>query len=244
MRSRALLAIPVLAAVGMLAAQVITSQAAGNPQLDGLVMAGSPAASLLSLKQGGVDVTTLTAGTYDIAIADEAMNHDFQVLGAGVADGSGVPETFPSSAPKRITVAFVPGTYDIHCSAHLSMRKTFTVTAPVTTTTATTAPPPAPPPPPVPPPPTAKPTLVKAKIGPGGGSLSPATAVAGPATITLVDRSRRGNAHLKGPGVNVRTGIRSKAVRRVDATLQAGTYRLIDDAHPKRRARTLVVTAP
>ena len=127
------------------------------------------------------------------------------------------------------------------------MHKPLTVIAAPTTTTTTTAPPPAPPPPatPPPPPPAADPPVVRVrvKLGPAGLTLAPRTAVAGAATITLTDRSKLGNVHLKGPGVNVHTGVRSTVTRTVGATLRPGTYRLTDDAHPRRKARTMVVTA-
>ncbi len=242
---RTLLAVPILAVAGLFAAQAVTSQAA-NPQLDAGVAAGSPDPSLLTLKQGTSDVATIAAGTYDIAINDQASNHSWLIQGPGVATtGSDVSGTGSTT----ITVTLSPGTYSYFCgnSFHTTMHKALTVVAAPTTTTTTTAPPPAPPPPatPPPPPPAADPPVVKVrvKLGPAGLTLAPRSAVAGAATITLADRSKLGNVHLKGPGVNVHTGVRSKVTRTVDATLRPGTYRLTDDAHPRRKARTMVVTA-
>lgn len=240
---RTLLAVPILAVAGLFAAQAVTSQAA-NPQLAASVAVGAmPSASLLSFTQSGIPIATLTAGTYDITIDDMAVNHNVHFSGAGVDDGTSIG----AAEVKTITVTFQAGTYNYMCQQHPgSMSVPFTVVAPTTTTT-TTAPPPAPPPPatPPPPPPAADPPVVKVrvKLGPAGLTLAPRTAVAGAATITLTDRSKLGNVHLKGPGVNVHTGVRSTVTRTVDATLRPGTYRLTDDAHPRRKARTMVVTA-
>ena len=241
---RVVLAVPILAVAGLFAAQTVTSQAA-NPQLDAAVAAGTPDPRLLSLKQGASDVSTLAAGTYDIVINDQAMNHSWAIQGPGVpVAGSDVSGTGTTT----ITVTLAPGSYDYLCtnSFHTNMHKPFTVVAAPTTTTTTTAPPPPAPPPPAtppPPPPAPDPTVVRAKLGPVGLSLTPKTALAGAASITLADRSKLGNVHLKGPGVNVRTGVRSKVTRTVAATLRPGTYRLTDDAHPRRKAQTLVVSA-
>ena len=243
---RTLLAVPILAVAGLFAAQAVTSQAA-NPQLDAGVIGGAPSPTLLSLKQGASDISTVTAGTYDIVINDQTANHSWLIQGPGVAaSGSDVSGTGTTT----IAVTLSPGTYDYFCgnASHPTMHNPLTVVAAPTTTTTTTAPPPAPPPPPATPPappPAADPTVVKVKVklGPAGLTLAPRTAVAGAATITLTDRSKLGNVHLKGPGVNVHTGVRSKSTRTVDATLRPGTYRLTDDAHPSRKARTMVVTA-
>ena len=237
---RVVLAVPILAVAGLFAAQVVTSEAA--TQLNAGVVDGLTSAGLLSFTQNGADVTTLTAGTYDIAIVDQATNHNVHFSGPGVDAFTDINNT----ETKTVTVEFQAGSYNLHCDRHSSMVKAFTVVAaPAPTTTTTAPPPPAPPPPaaPPPPPPPGDPTVVKAKLGPAGLSLTPKTAVAGAATITLADRSKLGNVHLKGPGVNVRTGVRPKVLRTVAATLRPGTYRLTDDAHPRRKARTLVVSA-
>ena len=235
-----LLAVPVLAVAGLFAAQAVTSQAA--TRLNAGVVDGFTSSSLLSFTQNGTEVTTLTAGTYDIAIVDSATNHNVHFSGPGVDGFTSIdnPET------KTITVTFQAGSYNLHCDRHSSMMKTFTVVAAPTTTTTTATPPPPPPPPPAtppPPPPAPDPTVVKAKLGSAGLTLTPKTAVAGAATITLTDGSKLGNLRLKGPGLNVHTGVRSKGTRTVTATLKAGSYRLTDDAHPRRKARTLIVSA-
>ena len=237
---RTLLAGPILAVAGLFAAEAVTSQAA--TQLNAGVVDGATSPTLLSFTENGSDVATLTAGTYTIVIDDLATNHNVHFSGPGIDQATSID----NAEMKTITVTFQAGTFNLHCDRHGSMVRTFTVVAAPTTTT-TTAPPPAPPPPatPPPPPPTADPPLVRVrvKLGPAGLTLAPMTAVAGAATITLTDRSKLGNVHLKGPGVNVHTGVRSRVTRTVDATLRPGTYRLTDDAHPRRKARTMVVTA-
>ena len=237
---RTLLAVRILAVAGLFAAQAVTSQAA-NPQLGAFVTDGLIGPDLLTFNQGGNPVTTLTAGSYDLSLVDDTTNHNIHFSGPGVDELTPVTDV----DSRQITVTFQPGSYNLHCDQHSSMIKLFTVVAAPTTTTTTTTTPPPPPPPaaPPPPPPAPDPTVVKAKLGPSGLTLAPRTAVAGGATITLTDRSKLGNVHLKGPGVNVHTGVRSKSTRTVAATLRPGTYRLTDDAHPRRKARTMVVTA-
>ena len=241
---RLLLAVPILAVAGLFAARAVTSQAMGNPQLNAVVAQGSPDPLLLSLKQGASDVSTLTAGTYDIAIDDQATNHSWVIQGPGV---SAIGSSVAGTGATAITVILSPGSYEYLCTNpfHTNMHNSLTVVAAPTTTATTTAPPPPPPPPatPPPPPPAPDPAVVKAKLGSAGLTMTPKTAVAGVATITLTDGSKLGNLRLKGPGLNVHTSVRSKVTRTFTATLKAGSYRLTDDAHPRRKARTLIVSA-
>ncbi len=58
--------------------------------------------------------------------------------------------------------------------------------------------------------------------------------------ISVRDSSAVDNLHLRGPGVNRRTGIAFRGVVKWTLTLAAGRYRVSSDAHPTL-ARTLVV---
>ena len=76
------------------------------------------------------------------------------------------------------TVTFTNGTYRFQCDAHsTSMRGRFTVGT------------------------VAASNVLKASVGPKRTiTLQPKTVAAGPARITVVDRSRTDNFHLVGPG--------------------------------------------
>jgi hypothetical protein len=54
------------------------------------------------------------------------------------------------------------------------------------------------------------------------------------------DASATDNLHLKGKGVDRKTGVAFKGVARWTVTLKAGTYRVSSDAH-RTLARTIAV---
>jgi hypothetical protein len=82
-------------------------------------------------------------------------------------------------------------------------------------------------------------------VGPGATiSLRAAkgSIAAGPATITVRDRTAKDNFHLTGPGINRKTGIASKTTVTWKVTLVAGrryTYR--SDAHARLK-KTFIPT--
>ena len=88
-----------------------------------------------------------------------------------------------------------------------------------------------------------------ARVGPGttitlkraDGSvvthLSPGTK-----RITVSDRASNHNFHLKGPGVDRRTGISFTGRRYWTVTLSAGTYTYLCDVHPTTMRRTFNVS--
>jgi plastocyanin len=165
----------------------------------------------------GRAVTSLDPGTYDIEVHDLSEEHNFHLTGPGVDQATDI-----ASAQDAVwTVTFINGTYRFQCDAHsTTMRGRFTV--------GTVA---------------APPTALKASVGPRLKiALQPKTATAGPAKITVTDRSRTDNFHLVGPGVNRKTGVAFRGRVTWRLTLQAGRYTYRSDKH-KRLRGSLAVTS-
>jgi plastocyanin len=189
---------------------------ADNPKLVATV--GRNDTFSISLQDAsGRAVTSLDPGTYDIEVHDLSEEHNFHLLGPGVDQATAVAAVQDATW----TVTFVSGTYRFQCDAHSStMRGRFTV--------GTVA---------------APPTALRGSVGPKLKiALAPKTVTAGPAKITVVDRSRTDNFHLVGPGVNRKTGVAFRGRVRWTVTLQAGRYKYQSDKH-KRLRGALTVTA-
>jgi plastocyanin len=189
---------------------------ADNPKLVATV--GRNDTFSISLQDAsGRAVTSLDPGTYDIEVHDLSEEHNFHLFGPGVDQSTAI------AAVQDVTwtVTFVNGTYRFQCDAHSStMRGRFTV--------GTVA---------------APPTALRGSVGPKLKiALAPKTVTAGPARITVVDRSRTDNFHLVGPGVNRKTGVAFRGRVTWTVTLQAGRYKYRSDKH-KRLQGALTVTA-
>jgi plastocyanin len=189
---------------------------ADNPKLVATV--GRNDTFSISLQDAsGRAVTSLDPGTYDIEVHDLSEEHNFHLFGPGVDQSTAI------AAVQDVTwtVTFVNGTYRFQCDAHSStMRGRFTV--------GTVA---------------APPTALRGSVGPKLKiALAPKTVTAGPARITVVDRSRTDNFHLVGPGVNRKTGVAFRGRVTWTVTLQAGRYKYRSDRH-KRLQGALTVTA-
>jgi hypothetical protein len=190
---------------------------ADNPKL--VAMVGRNDSFSISLQDAsGRAVTSLDPGTYDIEVHDLSEEHNFHLTGPGVDQATAI-----ASVQDAVwTVTFVNGTYRFQCDAHSStMRGRFTV--------GTVA---------------APPTAFKASIGPKLRiTLQPRTATAGPARITVTDRSRTDNFHLVGPGVNRKTGVAFRGRATWSVTLQAGRYAYSSDKHKRLRGSLLVTSS-
>jgi hypothetical protein len=189
---------------------------ADNPRL--VASVGQNDSFAISLRDAsGNAVRQLDPGTYDIEVHDFSEEHNFHLQGPGVeqATSTGTVEDVVW------TVTFADGKYLFECQAHTrTMKGSFTVGQVVEA------------------------TQFAASVGPKRAiSLKPKTAVAGPATITVNDRSRTDNFHLRGPGVNRKTGVVFRGRVRWNVTLQAGTYSYRSDKHKTLRG-SLVVTPP
>lgn len=213
-----------LAVVAVLVALALPSAAgADNPTLDAFVGSGD-AFSIRLQDASGTLVKHLDAGTYTIKVHDLSEIHNFHLVGTGVDMASAVAE----KQELTWTVTLTDGTYRYWCDPHFTvMRGSFTVGA-------VTAPPP--------------PTKLKATVGPGrkislryatGGKLS---VLAGTNTISVSvdDRSKTDNFHLKGPGVNKSTGVRFRGRVSWKLTVKPGRYVYRSDRHTKLHGSFIV----
>jgi plastocyanin len=165
----------------------------------------------------GNTVTRLDPGDYTITVHDRSAIHNFHLSGPGVDRATS--EDFVGDTTWNVT--FVDGTYHFQCDPHASrMKGDFTVG---------TAPPPVP-------------TFLSGAVGPKRTiSLRTATGArvttlaAGPFLITVRDRTKLDNFHLRGPGVNKATGIGARGTAHWALTLRAGTYTYRSDKHKSLR---------
>jgi plastocyanin len=195
--------------------------AADNGQLVGTVGPGFG----ISLKDSsGAAVTHLAAGTYTLLVHDLSEEHNFHLSGPGVDVTTDVVFT----GDKTFTINVANGTYTFICDVHsTTMHGLFTggTTAPPTTTTTPT--------------PAAKPLTLR--VGPGRTLSAPARLGKGRYAITVRDSSSADNLHLKGLGVDRKTGVAFKGQAHWTVTLKAGSYRVFSDAH-RTLTRTIRVS--
>jgi plastocyanin len=173
----------------------------------------------------GADVKHLDPGTYTLLVHDLSDEHNFHLSGPGVDVSTDVIFT----GDKTFTITVKNGTYNFVCDAHPSrMLGSFTAgDAPPPPTTTTTNPPP----------------VVRSltlRVGPGRTLTVPTKLAAGRYAITAKDGTAADNLHLKGPGVDRKTGVAFKGQVRWTVTLRPGNYRVYSDAH-RTLARTIRV---
>jgi hypothetical protein len=203
--------------VSLLAALCLPSALAqaDNPKLVGEV--GRNDAFTISLRTAsGALVTHLDPGTYDIEVRDLSEEHNFHLRGAGVDMA-----TDPASTSDVVwTVTLADGKYSFICDVHAGqMRGWFTVgSVPATALTASIGP--------------------KKKI-----ALTPKTVEAGPATITVSDKTKTDNFHLSGPGIDRKTKVVARGTQKWNVTLQPGLYTYRSDKHKTLRG-SFIVTLP
>jgi plastocyanin len=211
---------------GVLAAAAIfiPSAATGAPNvtLTGVV---GPGFSITLKNPDGSNVTHLDPGTYDIAVSDSEITHNFHLRGTGVEQMTDLEGT----GSVTWTVTFVDGTYTYLCDAHpVQMKKTFTVGN-------------VPPPPPPPGKLAGKVTAKAITLNTASGSRV-RSVVENTYKVTVNDTSTKQNFHLTGPGVNKKTSIKGKAKKTWTLKLQPGKYTYRSDKN-KRLKRTFTVTA-
>jgi hypothetical protein len=169
----------------------------------------------------GNRVTHLDPGTYTIGVKDQSNQHNFDLSGPGVSQATDVE--FVGSV--TWTVTFTDGRYKYVCDVHTSiMHGSFTVGTVST---------------PPPPPPKPKAKKLSGSVGPGA-RIAVRTASGARAThlkpgayvLTVRDRSKLDNLHLRGKGVNVKTGVAFTGSKTWKIRLAKGRYRYWSDAHP------------
>lgn len=208
-----------------LAAGVVPSAASQyeGPTLQAFV---GPGFEIYVTNEAGEIVRQIDPGTYTILVDDRSAEHNFHLSGPGVNQATEVD----AIAKLTWTVTLVDGVYRFVCDPHASfMRGSITVGNP--------PPPAAPAPAPAP-----KLTRLIASVGPGtaislrkasGGVVR--TLNAGRYSIAVRDRSRTQNFHLRGPGVNRKTGIPFVGTVTWNLTLGKGRYTFASDAAPTMR---------
>jgi hypothetical protein len=215
--------------IGIVAAAAVSipTGATGAPNVTLTAVVG-PGFNISLRNPDGSGVNHLDPGTYDIAVSDRAIEHNFHLLGPGVNMSTEVE----TESTTTWTVTFTDGTYNYRCDPHAAtMNGSFTVG---------NVPPP-------PPPPTlgklsgkvtAKAISLKTSAGAKVKSLT-----ARKYKVTVADTSKTQNFHLKGPGVNKKTGVAARAKATWTLTLKPGKYTYRSDKSRKLRGSFTVKAA-
>lgn len=107
--------------VALLAVALVGVAFAANGTLNGSV---GPGYTIGLSDASGLAVSHVDAGTYDLAVDDLGIEHNFHLLGPGVDVATEVEDV----GKKTFTVTLVDGTYSLVCDPHSDrMRKTLTV---------------------------------------------------------------------------------------------------------------------
>ena len=188
---------------------------ADNPRLVAVV--GTNDAFVISLRDAtGNLVTQLDPGTYDITVSDRSEQHNFHLKGPGVDRLTPIGDKQETTW----TVTFTDGRYAFVCDVHSTVMRGYFLAGKV------------------------PPTAISGSVGPRRTiSVKPKSALPGPATIVVNDRSKTDNFHLTGPGVNNKTGVKTRARVTWNVTLAPGVYAYRSDKTKKLRG-TLVVNFP
>ena len=178
---------------------------------------GTNDAFVISLRDGeGNAVTTLAPGTYDIAVSDRSEAHNFHLRGPGVERSTPIGEK--QEATWTVTIGI--GRYAFVCDAHVTQMRGYFLAGAIT------------------------PLAFTGSVGPKKTiSLKPKTGLPGPAVITVNDRSKTDNFHLIGPGVNKKTGVKTRGKVTWAVTLRPGIYTYRSDKTKKLRG-TFIVNFP
>ena len=217
---------------------VYAVSALGAPKADGTLFAlVGPGANISLSTAAGTPVTHLDPGTYDVQIDDRAVEHNFRLFGPGGVN-AGTEVEFVGI--RTVTVTLGDGAFTFVCDVHpYDMVGQFTVGS-VTT-------------PPPPPPPGggsgggASGKLV-GTVGPGmtisltKGGAKVKSLKAGKYTVTVRDRSASQDFHLKGPGVNKKTGVGAKGTQTWTVTLKSGAYSFFSDPAQRKLHGSFRVT--
>jgi hypothetical protein len=205
----------------------IPAGATGSSQAPNVTLTGvvGPAATISLRNADGSTVSHLDPGTYEIAVTDNAIDHNFHLTGPGVDMTTEVETT----GSVTWTVTFTDGTYRFVCDPHATtMRGTFTVGN-------------VPPPPPPPGRLTGRVTAKTITLNTSSGSRV-RSIVENTYRVTVTDASKKQNFHLTGPGVNRKTGVAARTKATWTVRLRPGKYTYRSDKS-RRLRRTFTVTA-
>jgi len=203
-----------IALVALLAALVLPSAVAqaDNPKLVAVV--GTNDAFVISLRDAnGNAITQLAPGTYDISVSDRSEAHNFHLKGPGVDQSTPIGEKQETTW----TVTIGEGRYTYVCDAHSSQMRGYFLAGAIA------------------------PVTLTGSVGPKRTiSLKPKSALPGPAIVTVNDRSKTDNFHLTGPGVNKKTGLKTRGKATWTVTLVPGVYTYRSDKTKKLRGSFIV----
>ena len=198
-----------IALVSLLTALVLPSAVAqaDNPRLVAVV--GTNEAFVISLRDAsGNLVTQLEPGTYDIAVSDRALSHNFHLRGPEVDQSTPIGDMQETVW----TVTIGTGIYTYVCDAHASQMRGYFLAGAIT------------------------PQSFSGSVGPKKSiAFRPKSALPGPAVIAVNDRSTTDNFHLTGPGVNRKTALKGRAKATWTVMLRPGTYTYKSDKTKKLR---------
>jgi hypothetical protein len=191
-----------------------------------------PGFSITLQNEAGTIVSRLDPGTYDIAVRDLSIEHNFHLYGPGVEELTSVD----AIEDKNWTVTFREGRYTYVCDLHPSqMVRELVVGNPPAAN---------PPPKPVP----AIPRLL-ATVGPNAvislksaAGKKLASVKAGTYSIVVRDRSKAHNFHLVGTGVNRKSSVAAVGTTTWKLKLSKGMLRFYSDKAPKTVKGSLRVT--
>ena len=212
------------------AALVFALPGGARPVQKALTGTVGPGFSIALLDESGNLVTHLDPGTYTITVKDQSAEHNFDLTGPGVSQHTEIEFVGTTTW----TVTFTDAIYTYVCDAHpTQMKGRFAVG---TATLPTPKPKPKP---------TAK--KLSGSVGPGArialrtASGARATSLkAGAYVLTVRDRSKTDNFHLRGKGVNVATGVAATGSKTWKVRLAKGLYRYFSDRHPALRGTVRV----
>jgi plastocyanin len=183
--------------------------AADNPMLVGNV---GPGFAISLHDPAGNAVNQIDPGTYTLVVHDQSDIHNFDLSGPGVSAKTDIDFV----GDQTFTVTFAEGRYTYVCDSHFAtMNGKLTVGNP----------------PPLPPAPTPKAKPLTVHVGPGHVLAFPKGLAIGKYAITVQDLSKADNLHLKGPGVDRKTGVAFRGTVKWTVSLKAGVYRVWSDAH-------------
>jgi hypothetical protein len=223
-----LLLVVSLAAIGLIVPSSVAAH--GTPPPQPLVATvGTPTSGdnfVIALKDAsGAAVTHVDPGTYTITVHDYATVHNFHLSGPGVNQSTSIDSTEEATW----VVTFTNGKYTYMCDAHPTLKGAFTSGTVVT-----------------PPPP----KKLVAQVGPKSTiSLKTASGArvkqltAGRYNVTVKDRTTADNFHLTAPGINKKTGVKSRTTVVWKLTFRAAMGKFRSDAH-KRLQGSFRVLAP
>jgi hypothetical protein len=201
--------------------------ALGAPAADATLIASvGPAMTISLTTQAGTPVTHLDPGTYDIQINDRSAEHNFHLFGPG---GVNVGTEVEFVGVRTVTVTLGNGEFTFVCDVHAyDMIGQFTVGSGGGGN------------PPPPPAGGGAPGKLVGTVGPGltisltKGGAKVKSLKAGSYSVKVRDRSKALAFHLKGPGVNKKTGAAYMGEQTWKVALRSGSYSFFSDAQRAR----------